>query len=140
MKFILGGDIGWGRCACAMSWCYLNFTFDFGSARMFSIAIFETYFSYFQYIWIVLTDYSNVLLPHCAIYIDSCTLFYKFYSLIKFSLLINAVNFLWTYLVAVVKFLYYITYTVCSVSFLIFVLFPIQLSWCILSIYGQRLH
>ena len=38
---------------CVMDWCNFDFTFDLGSACMFSNAILETYFSYYKDI----TDY-----------------------------------------------------------------------------------
>ena len=43
--------------------CPFCVTFDFGSARVFSTASFETYFYYHQYIWITATDYFMYFSP-----------------------------------------------------------------------------
>ena len=43
-------------CRCAISQCDLGVTFYLGSARMFSAAIFETYFSYHKDVWITVGD------------------------------------------------------------------------------------
>ena len=57
-----------------------------------SAAIFETSFYYDKDIWIAATDYYNYALLHnYAISIDGYSLANKFYSIIFFSLLINAV-------------------------------------------------
>ena len=88
-----------------MPWLYLgNYSvqfdlgvnFDLGSAKMFSTVIFETFFFYHKD-----TRYMNccnpllhILLPICAISIDSCTSYDKFYSFITFGSLINSVDFL----------------------------------------------
>ena len=42
--YLIGTSVG--GCRCATSLCDLGVTFDFRSARIFSTAIFETYFSY----------------------------------------------------------------------------------------------
>ena len=55
-------------------------TFNFGSAKVCSPAIFETYFSHEKDIWIAVTDYYNVLLHNCAISIYRYTAINKFYS------------------------------------------------------------
>ena len=66
-------------------------TFYFGSAKVYSPAIFETCFSYDKDIWIAATDY-HVLLHNCAISIDSYSPINKFYGfIIFFILLINVV-------------------------------------------------
>ena len=65
-------------------------TFNFGSAKVCSPAIFETSFSYKNDIWIAATNH-YVLLHNCAISIDSYSPINKFYSFIIFILLINAV-------------------------------------------------
>ena len=46
-------------------------TFDFGSAKVCSPAIFMTCFSYDKDILIAATDYYNILLHNCAISIGS---------------------------------------------------------------------
>ena len=66
-------------------------TFNFGSAKVCSPAIFETSFSYDKDIWIAATDYYMhfyiiVLFPLTAILQLN-----KFYSFVIFSVLINAV-------------------------------------------------
>ena len=66
-------------------------TFNFGSAKACSRAIFETCFSYDEDIWIAATDYYMnfyimVLFPLTAV-----LQLIKFYSFIIFSILINAV-------------------------------------------------
>ena len=66
-------------------------TFNFGFGKVCSPTIFETYFSYDKGIWIAATDYYNVLLHNCAIFIDSYSPIDKVYSFIIFSLLINTV-------------------------------------------------
>ena len=66
-------------------------TFRFDPAKVCSPAIFETCFSYDKDIWIAATDYHNVLLHNYAISVDSYSPINKFYSIIIFSLLINAV-------------------------------------------------
>ena len=65
-------------------------TFNLGSAKVCSPAIFETYFYYHIEIWISATDY-YVLLPNCAIAFDSYTSTNEFYNFIIFSKLINFV-------------------------------------------------
>ena len=65
-------------------------TFNFGSAKAYSPTIFEASFSFDKDIWIAVADYYE-LLHNCAIYIDSYSPINKFYSIIIFSLLINAV-------------------------------------------------
>ena len=52
---------------------YHGVTFNFGSAKVCSPAIFEICFSYDKDIWIAETDSYNVLLHNCAISIDSYT-------------------------------------------------------------------
>ena len=64
-------------------------TFNFGSPKVCSPFIFETCFSHDKHIWIAVTDYA--LLHKCAISIDSYSPINKFYSVIIFSVLINAV-------------------------------------------------
>ena len=44
------------RCRYATPWCDFGVTFDRGPARLFSTAIFETYFSYQKALWIAATD------------------------------------------------------------------------------------
>ena len=66
-------------------------TFNFGSAKACSVAIFGTCFSYDKDIWIASTDYFMkfyiiVLFPLTAV-----LQLIKFYSFIIFSILINAV-------------------------------------------------
>ena len=66
-------------------------TFNFGSAKVCSPAIFETSFSYDKDIWIAATDYYMhfyiiVIFPLTAI-----LQVIKFYSFVIFSVLINAV-------------------------------------------------
>ena len=106
-----------GGCRCVTSWCDLDLTFDlviltmnfkllsgllnsvhwlggegvhhfvtfsFGSAKVCSPAILETAFSYDKYIWIAATDYLSIS-------IDISSPVNKFYIIIIFSLLINAV-------------------------------------------------
>ena len=100
--------------------------FSLGSARVCSPTIFETCFSYDKDIWIAATNYYvlilyllctyylciivhityvlctyYVLLPNCAISIDIYSPVNKFYSVIIFSLLINAVIFLLNCLVLI---------------------------------------
>ena len=58
-KLIHGWDIGDVDVQCQ---CDLGVTFDIGSARMFSTAIFETPFSSHKVIWIAATDYHIYLL------------------------------------------------------------------------------
>ena len=63
-------------------------SFNFGSAKLCSPAIFETSFSYDKDIWIAATDYYMhfyiiVLFPLIAIL--------QFYSFVIFSVLLNAV-------------------------------------------------
>ena len=78
--------------------------FNFGSAKVCSLAIFETIFkcfSYDKYIWIAATDfymyfYIIVLFPLTAV-----LQLIKFYSFIIFSILINAVILLSNYLVLI---------------------------------------
>ena len=66
-----------------------------------SVFIFETCFSYDKDVCIVVTDYhnNNVLLHSCAISIDICSPVNKFYSIIIFSLLMNAVILLFSCLI-----------------------------------------
>ena len=66
-------------------------TFNFGSAKVCSPAIFETSFSHDKDTWIAETDYYYALLHKCTISIDSYSPINKFYSFKIFSLLINAV-------------------------------------------------
>ena len=71
---------------------YHGVTFNFGSAKVCSPAIFETSFSYDKDIWIAATDYYYALLHNCAFSIGSYSpIINKFYSFIIFSVLINAV-------------------------------------------------
>ena len=66
-------------------------TFNFGSAKVCSPAIFETRFPYDKDIWIAATYYYM----YCYIIVLlSYSPINKFYSFIIFSLLINAVIFL----------------------------------------------
>ena len=65
-------------------------TFNFGSAKVCSPAIFETCFSCDKDIWIAATDCYMVLLQHCAFSIDSYSPINNFYSFIIFRELINA--------------------------------------------------
>ena len=65
-------------------------TFNFGSAKVCSPAIFETCFSYDKDVWIAAT-----------VYYMHCSPFNKLYSSIIFSLLINAVILLWNCLVLI---------------------------------------
>ena len=76
-------------------------TFNFGSAKVCSPAVFETCFSYDKDIWFAATDYFSALLHNCAFSIDSWSPVNKFYSSIIFSLLINAVILLLNYLVLI---------------------------------------
>ena len=55
-KLILDRDIGW-MCRCAISYCDRGMTFDLGSTKTFSTAIFETYF-YHKNMWVTATDYN----------------------------------------------------------------------------------
>ena len=49
-------------------------TFNFGSAKVCSPAIFVTCFSYEKDIWIAVTDYyMNLIFHNCAFSIDSCS-------------------------------------------------------------------
>ena len=92
-------------------------TFNFSSAKVCSPAIFETCFSYDKDIWIAATDY-YVLLHNCAISIDIYSI-NKFYSVIIFSLLINAVIFLLNCLVLILYLCYIITpdlNSLCSIT------------------------
>ena len=68
--------------------------FNFGSVKVCSPSICETCFSYDKDIWIAVTDYYNVLLHNCAIFIDSFSPINNFYSFVIFSLLIYAVTLL----------------------------------------------
>ena len=70
----------------------------FISAKVCSPAIFETCFSYDKDIRIAATDHYMSFLHNCAIFIDSYTPVYKFYSFIIFCLLITAVILLLNYL------------------------------------------
>ena len=65
-------------------------TFNFGSAKVCSPAMFETCFPYTKDIWIAGIDF-YALLHSNTISIDSFSPINKFYSFIIFSLLINAV-------------------------------------------------
>ena len=64
--------------------------FSLGPDKVCSPAIFETCFSYDKDIWIAATD-DYALLYNCAFSIDIYSLFNSFYSVIIFSLMINAV-------------------------------------------------
>ena len=68
-------------------------TFNFGTAKVNSPALFETYFSYKKdtCIWIAATYYYMYFYHNCAISIDSYSTISKFNSSIILSLLINAV-------------------------------------------------
>ena len=79
-------------------------TFNFGSAKVCSPAIFETFFLDDKYIWIAATDYYNALLHNFAISINSYSPINTFYTLIIFSLLINAVILLLNCLVLILYF------------------------------------
>ena len=57
-------------------------TFNFGSAKVCSPAIFGTCFSYAKDIWITATYYYNVLLHNCAIFIDIYSPVNKLYKVI----------------------------------------------------------
>ena len=77
-------------------------TFNFGSTKVCSPAIFETCISHEKDIWIATTDYYNyVLLHNYDISIDIYSPINKFYSFIIFSLLINAVILLLNCLVVI---------------------------------------
>ena len=67
-------------------------TFNFGSAKVSSPAIFDTSFSYDKDKWNAATDsYNYALLHNCTISIDSYSPIKKFYSFIIFSFLMNVV-------------------------------------------------
>ena len=77
-----------------LTWCNLwpYFLFNVFYAK------FEIHFSYHKTtcIWIAATVYCNILLPNCAISVDSCTSIKnrsinKFFSFITFNLQINVV-------------------------------------------------
>ena len=76
-------------------------TFNFGPAKVFSPAIFETSFSYDKYTWIAVIDYSMHFYIVCAFSIDSYSPFNKYHSFIVFSLLNNAVILLLNCLVVI---------------------------------------
>ena len=81
-------------------------TFNFGSAKACSLAIFETCFSYDIDIWIAATQYYMnfyiiVLFPLTAV-----LQLIKFYSFIIFSILINAVILLLNCLFLILYFTY----------------------------------
>ena len=76
--------------------------FNFGSAKVCSLAIFEISFSYDKDIWIAATDYYNALLHNCGFSIDSYSpINIKFYSFVIFSVLINTVILLMNCLVLI---------------------------------------
>ena len=80
--------------------------FNFGSAKVCSLAIFETSFSYDKDIWIIAaTDYYmhfySKLVHNCAFSIDSYSPINKFYSFMILSLLINIVILLLNCLVSI---------------------------------------
>ena len=91
-------------------------TFNFGSAKVCSPAIFKTSFSYDKDIWIAATDYR---MHNCSFPIDSYSPINKFYSFIIFSLLINTVILLLNCLGLILLFSllkHYITDTALKVS------------------------
>ena len=76
-------------------------TFNFGSTKVCSHAIFETSLSYDKDTWIATTDYYMHFLHNFAFSIDSCYPINTFYSFIIFSLLIDAVMLLLNCLVLI---------------------------------------
>ena len=73
-------------------------TFNFGSAKVCSPAIFETSFSYDKDVWITATDYYKHFYIIVSISIDSYSLINKFDNFIIFSLLMIVVILLLNYL------------------------------------------
>ena len=112
-------------------------TIDLSSARIFSSAIFETYFSYENDMWIA-ASYYYVLSSYFAISIDGYTSITKLYSFLTFSVQINVAILLLKYLVLIFSFslilfycTFYITFKVCSESLLNFLLFNLfNNTWC----------
>ena len=66
-------------------------TFNFGSAKVCSLAIFETCFSYDKDIWIASSDYYSYFYIIVLFSLAAVLQLIKFYSFIIFSILINAV-------------------------------------------------
>ena len=66
-------------------------TFNFGSAKAYSPAIFETCFSYDKDIWIAATDYYMNFYIIVLFLLKAVLQLIKFYSFIIFSILINGV-------------------------------------------------
>ena len=66
-------------------------TFSFCSAKVCSLAIFKTFFSFDKDIWIAATDYYTYFYIIVLFSIDIYSPVNKCYSVINFSLLINAV-------------------------------------------------
>ena len=66
-------------------------TFNFGSAKVCSLAIFETCFSYDKDIWIAATDYYMYFYMIVLFPLTAVLQLIKFYSFIIFGVLMNAV-------------------------------------------------
>ena len=89
-------------------------TFNFGSAKVCSLVIFETCFSYDKDIWIAATDYYMyfniiVLFPLTAV-----LQLIKFCSFIIFSILINAVILLLTFLLSILYLYFFLLEVILS--------------------------